>query len=126
MSVYKQFTLGFKVGDHHLPDPSAYSYTVADLDASGNRDATGLLHRERVGTKRNVELKWSALDWETVQDILQTVDAESFTFTFPCPEARGSYTGTYYVGDRKVGNIMLTGGEWQHYVGELEIHFIEF
>lgn len=126
MSVYKKTSLGFTANGVQLPDPSSYSYTVSDLDASGERDTTGLLHRDRVAVKHNVSVKWNALDWNTVNTILNTVSAESFSFTFPCPEANGSYTGTYYVGDRSVENITMFSSAWGDYVGGLSINFIEF
>ena len=56
--------MGLTVGygdDPNLPDPSEWSYQVGDLDTSGKRDATGLLHRAYVTTKINYEFTWKAL-----------------------------------------------------------------
>ena len=93
--------MGFKVNSTNLPDPSSYTYQVGDLDASGNRDATGLLHREYVATKINFELSWNSLEWEKLQVILAAINTPKFQLTAPDPRTfQNTYTGNYYVGDR--------------------------
>ena len=95
------YVLGLKAGDVVLPDPSEWNYTVGDLDTSGKRDASGLLHRAYVATKINYEFQWKALEWEMLQVILEAVSSEKFTFTGPDPRTFNKpYTGDYYVGDR--------------------------
>jgi len=93
--------MGILIGDTLLPDPSEWNYQVGDLDTSGSRDATGLLHRAYVATKINYEFKWNALGWDMLQHILTACSAEKFTMTAPDPRTFDtSYTGDYYVGDR--------------------------
>ena len=94
--------LGIAVGSTKLPDPTKMSYQVGDLDTSGSRDATGLLHRAYVATKINYELQWTSLGWDMLQHILTTVNASpKFQFTAPDPRTfLNLYTGYYYVGDR--------------------------
>lgn len=100
MRQYK-FDMGFRVGNTDLPDPSKFTYQVGDLDTSGSRDATGLLHRAYVATKINYELSWNSLDWEMLQIILAAVNTPKFTFTGIDPRTFDTtYTGQYYVGDR--------------------------
>ena len=100
MRQYK-YDMGFKVGDTNIPDPSKFTYQVGDLDTSGSRDATGLLHRAYVATKINYELSWNSLDWEMLQIILAAVNTPKFTFTGIDPRTfNTTYTGDYYVGDR--------------------------
>ena len=119
--------MGFTVGSVTLPDPSSYSYQVGDLDASGNRDATGLLHREYVATKINFELSWNSLEWEKLQVILAAVNTPKFQLTAPDPRTfQSTYTGDYYVGDRT--------GDMKYYLEEkedvaqfsLKLKFIEY
>ena len=121
------YTLGLKAGDTNLPDPAEWSYQVGDLDTSGSRDATGLLHRAYVTTKINYEFKWNALEWEMLQTILSAVNTPKFTFTGPDPRTfKGTYTGNYYVGDRT--------GKAHYYLAEkddvaqfeLKLKFIEY
>ena len=95
------YAMGIKVGDVNIPDPSEWNYQVGDLDTSGSRDATGLLHRAYVTTKINYEFSWNALEWEMLQEVLAAVMQPQFTLTAPDPRYFGeSYTGQYYVGDR--------------------------
>lgn len=119
--------MGFAVGNVALPDPSGFTYQVGDLDASGNRDATGLLHREYVATKINFELSWNSLEWEKLQTILAAVNTPKFTLTAPDPRTfQSTYTGDYYVGDRT--------GDMKYYLEEtddvaqfsLKLKFIEY
>ena len=100
MRQYK-YDMGFTVGSTALPDPSKFTYQVGDLDTSGSRDATGLLHRAYVATKINYELSWNSLDWQMLQTILAAVNTPKFTFTGIDPRTfNTTYTGDYYVGDR--------------------------
>lgn len=98
--AYK-YELGITAGGVAIPDPSEWNYQVGDLDTSGARDATGLLHRAYVATKINYEFKWNALEWEMLQTIVGAVNTPKFTLTAPDPRTFNStYTGDYYVGDR--------------------------
>jgi len=121
------YKLGIKVGTTNIPDPSELSYQVGDLDTSGSRDATGLLHRAYVATKINYELSWNSLEWEMLQTILNAVNTPQFTFTAPDPrDFLNTYTGTYYVGDRT--------GKMKYYLEQkddvaqfdLKLKFIEY
>ena len=126
MRTYK-YTMGFQAGSTNLPDPSKMSYQVGDLDTSGSRDATGLLHRAYVATKINYEISWNSLDWEMLQRILAAVNHPKFTFRAIDPRTFNTYhTGNYYVGDRT--------GDAQYYLPEkddkaqfsLKLKFIEY
>ena len=126
MSVrtYK-YDMGFEVNGSPIPDPSGFSGKDSALDASGERDASGTLHRDMVATKQPLKLEYSALDWGMIRSILSKLTGESFQFTFPDPNAEGSpRTMTAYVGDRDwdVQLIMETG----EYVGKLSFSVIEF
>ena len=121
------YELGIIVNGVQIPDPSEWNYQVGDLDTSGSRDATGLLHRAYVATKINYEFSWNALEWEMLQQILNAVMNPEFTLVAPDPRRFGDmYTGTYYVGDR-------TGKGW-YYLPEkdeiaqftLKLKFIEY
>lgn len=98
--TYK-YSMGIKVGNTNIPDPSEWNYQVGDLDTSGSRDATGLLHRAYVATKINYEFKWNAIEWEMLQTIVAAVNTPKFQLTAPDPRTfNSSYVGNYYVGDR--------------------------
>lgn len=122
--------MGFAINGVAIPDPSSFGYASQSLDVSAERDTTGLLHRKMVETKYNVSLSWNALDYPTATSMLQAVRAESFTFTFPCPELAendngGLYTGKYYCGDRK-GDIIKAIGTKDKWIMSLSFDCIEF
>ena len=121
------FKMGITVNGTAIPDPAEWNYQVGDLDTSGGRDATGLLHRAYVATKINYEFSWNSLEWEMLQHILAAVLNPEFTLVAPDPRLFGrTYTGKYYVGDR-------TGKGW-YFIPEkdekaefsLKLKFIEY
>lgn len=121
------YELGLKVGSTALPDPKAWNYQVGDLDTSGSRDATGWLHRARVAQKINYEFEWEALEWEMLQRILTAISGDRFTFTGPDPRTfKGTYTGTYYVGDRTGGTHYYRPDSQEIAIYSLKLKFIEY
>lgn len=119
--------MGIVVNGVALPDPSSWTYQVADLDTSGGRDATGLLHRARVATKINYEFEWSAIEWEMLQHILGAITADKFTLIAPDPRTFNStYTGNYYVGDRTGSVHYFRPDVQEKAVFNLKLKFIEF
>lgn len=105
------YALGFNANGTPLPDPSGFSGETSDLDVSGERDATGLLHRDRVATKIPVQMTYTNITWDMCQTILQAVSPAQFSFTFPDPNTGALRTGTYYVGNRKWDAVWLPAGE---------------
>lgn len=122
-----KYKMGIKVGTTAIPDPSSWNYQVGDLDTSGKRDATGLLHRAYVATKVNYEFEWKALEWEMLDKIIKLVQTPKFTLTAPDPRNFDKmYVGNFYVGDRT--------GKCNYYLPErpdiavfdLKLKFIEY
>lgn len=119
--------LGIMIGNTKLPDPSEWNYTVGDLDSSGSRDATGLLHRARVATKVNYEFKWNCIGWDMLQHILTACDAAKFTLTAPDPRTfNRSYSGDYYVGDRTGKCYHMSNDREDIATFDLKLKFIEY
>ena len=110
-----------------LPDPSEWNYQVGDLDTSGSRDATGLLHRAYVATKINYEFKWIALEWEKLQEILSAIGHPKFQMTAPDPRNFSeTYTGDYYTGDRTGKNFYYLEERPEVALFDLKVKFIEY
>ena len=110
-----------------LPDPSSWNYQVGDLDTSGARDATGLLHRAYVATKINYEFSWNAIEWEKLEEILTAVQSPAFQLTAPDPRTfMTMYTGKYYVGDRTGKNHYYIPEKPDVAVFDLKLKFIEY
>lgn len=127
MKLQYKYELGLMVGNVSLPDPNSWNYQVGDLDTSGKRDATGLLHRARVATKINYEFEWKAIEWEMLQRILGAISADKFSFTGPDPRTfNATYTGDYYVGDR-TGSVHYYWPDTDEIaVYSLKLKFIEY
>ena len=119
MNLVYNKKMGFAINGVAIPDPASYGYKSQSVDVSAERDTKALLHRKMVAVKRNVSLSWNALDYETASSIVQAVQADKFTLTFPCPEivgGTGLYTGDYYAGDRSLDFLKATDendkGKW--------------
>lgn len=110
-----------------LPDPSEWNYQIGDLDTSGKRDATGLLHRAYVATKINYEFTWKALEWEKLEEVLAAIQSPKFKMTAPDPRTMtGTYTGYYYAGDRTGKNFYYLPSKPDVAVFDLKVKIIEY
>lgn len=98
MAFFDSYAMGFKVGNTPIPDPSAWTATISDLDTFGERDLTGLLHRKRVATKQHHKLSYKNIPWDEAQTIIDLTSGESFSFRFMSPKTNGFATITAYRG----------------------------
>ena len=120
-------SMGIKIDGDDIPDVSKWDYQIGDLDTSGNRDATGLLHRSRVATKINYEFSWNSLEWTMLQWILSHINAAKFQVTAPDPRTfQGVYTGNYYVGDRTGSCQYFLEGTEEKAQYSLKLKLIEY
>lgn len=122
MSRYS-YDMGFEVDGTAIPDPSGFSGSISDLDASAERDVTGLLHREWVAQKVPTEMRYTNIDWSMCETILQLINHPSFSFTYPDPNLGALRTGTFYTGDRKWDVVWAGGTEW---IANLTFSVIEY
>ena len=97
------YTMGIKFGGVSIPDPSEWNPSIADVDESAERDATSVLHRNRVGQKINFGFKWNCLTWAEMASILNAVNSDSFTAVCPDPYQKGG-TLRHILRGRQVGN----------------------
>ena len=127
MIINYKYAMGITIGDVRIPDPAEWNYQIGDLDTSGNRDATGLLHRAYVATKINYEFNWNGLEWEMLQRIINAVNTPKFAMTAPDPRAFGeTYTGDYYVGDRTGKGWYFNHDRDETATFTLKLKFIEY
>lgn len=82
--------------------PKAFTVTTMDLDdgETTTRTADGILHRDRITVKRQVEIEWPALTWDKIAAILQSMADTFFQFYYPDPMEGTYVTKTFYVGNR--------------------------
>lgn len=122
---YLTYTMGFKIGEVAIPDPAAFSGKESDLDTSGERDATGYLHRNRVATKHPLSIEYNNIPWENIVELCQLLMQDKFSFTFPNPfSAGGIMTVEAYAGDRDFTAVWSPeDGIW---IGNLKVSIIEY
>ena len=82
------------------PAPQTMQVAIQDIDAKATRDAQGLLHRDRVATKRKITLTFGALTVAECSKILDSVKAEFFSVEYLDPVDGQVRSGAFYVGDR--------------------------
>jgi hypothetical protein len=83
-----------------VPAPDSFEPAIRDLDKTAERSASSLLFRDRVATKRSYDIGWTKLDDTQIAAILTAIKPEFFPATIPDAET-GTYSGTFYTGDRK-------------------------
>ncbi|WP_307976293.1 DUF6711 family protein [uncultured Streptococcus sp.] len=79
--------------------PKNFQVGVQDVDGETGRNANGDMVRDRITTKRKLEIEWGMLTQSECSAILSAVSAVFFTVSYPDPIS-GQSTRTFYVGDR--------------------------
>ena len=120
-----RFTMGFAINGTPVPDPSVFTGAESDLDALGERDATGYLHRERITDKHPLKIEYHSIPWTLVMEICSLMNGkESFSFTYPDPFRGGHTTMTAYAGDREFEAVWAP--EEKYWLGNLKFSVIEY
>lgn len=98
-----------KVNGVEIPTPSDLSVGIQDI-SKAERNARGTLIIERITTKRKLEMTWSYLTKEQLQQLFTAVSPVLFTVEYPDPVTNTVLTGTFYAGDRKSGALDYRNG----------------
>lgn len=123
MANYR-YTMGYKVGNTPIPDPTKFSGKDSDLDAEGSRDHTGYLHRNRVATKHPIKLEYENIGWDMIKTIMALLKDAKIQFTYPDP-VDGPTQIDAYVGDRDY-ECVRAPGEPSGWIGTLKFSVIEY
>lgn len=115
-----------KINGATIPrNPSEFSVDVVDLDdgSTTTRTADGTLHRDRIAVKRKINMRWNALTWDVLSQLLEAVSPVFFEVYYPDPMTGQYETKTFYVGDRQAPVAILRNGTiiWEG----LTMNFIE-
>ena len=110
------------VNDVVIATPKVYEISVSDLDGESNRNANGVLIRDRIAIKRKINLEWGPLSQSEIATLLNAVSSVFFTVNFPDPQL-GLITKTMYVGDRTAPAYQYVNGELKW--SGLKMNFIE-
>lgn len=87
-----------------IPTPSDYQVGIMDI-SKAERNARGDLIIERIATKRKLEFSWKYLDKDDLSKLLKIISSVFFKVEYIDPQENTRKTGTFYVGDRKVGAL---------------------
>lgn len=87
--------------------PKSFSVSVNDVDGETGRNANGDMIRDRITTKRKIELEWGMLTQEECSAILNAVSPVFFDVSYPDPML-GQTTKAFYVGDRSMPRYTFT------------------
>lgn len=121
MAYFNAYALGFKVNGNAIPDPTSWSGSISDLDTLGERDQTGLLHRNRVATKQPLKLNYTNIPWDEAQRIVSLTSGESFQFTFMSLKTNALVTIRAYRGaDLNYTVNTCFGGQFHSQAGSRE------
>ena len=77
-------------------------WSLQDVSAADSgRDATGFMYKNRVAQKVKLEFEFNGLTWTQVSTLLQIVDTEYFSVTYPDMKSGTVLTKQMYCGDRE-------------------------
>ena len=91
----------WKVNNVAMPCPSTFQWGLQDVSAaeSGRTEDT-LMHKNRVGQKRKLQVGYNGVKAETAKTVLQAINPEYINVTYFDLMAGENQTRTFYVGDR--------------------------
>ena len=83
-----------------MPAPLPYTVNMQDLDGSSGRAADGGMIRDRIGTKRSINLEWVHVTDGEAALILSAVSPIFFPTIYNDPLEGDNTLKTFYVGHR--------------------------
>ena len=104
--------------------PSKMSVGLNDIDGETTRNASGNLIRDRIGTKRKIELEFPITTQAEMSALLTAVAPVFFSVTYQDPLA-GMITKTFYVGDRSSPMLVFGNGTTQLLWESLSMNLVE-
>lgn len=86
-----------------ISDPSELSVDLMDVSASDSgRTEDGIMHKNRISSKRKLTMKWPAVEKDVASSIIQPFLPEYVSITYYDPYAGATQTRTFYTGDKKM------------------------
>ncbi len=113
-----------KVNGVEITAPKSYQPSLNDIDGETNRNAKGELIRDRIATKRKLEMEWGPLSQSEISTLLNAVKDEFFECEFIDP-LDGIITKTMYVGDRTAPTFYFDKDNQEILWKSLKMNFIE-
>lgn len=113
-----------KVNGVEITAPKTYQPSLNDIDGETNRNAKGELIRDRIATKRKLEMEWGPLSQSEISTLLNAVKDEFFECEFIDP-LDGIITKIMYVGDRTAPAYLFDEDSQEMRWKGLKMNFIE-
>lgn len=101
----------YRVNGVMMLDPKSFTVNIADLDGASDRNADGDLIRDRIGTKRKLEIEYPPLDPNEISLILKAISPVFVEVEFPDPQEGRLVTKTMYAGDKSSPMFCIKDGK---------------
>lgn len=99
------------VNGRECPTPSVFQWGLRDISSSdAGRTEDTLMHKNRVGQKREIKLQWNSPRPEVVSAVLQMFNPEYFEYTYWDPMDNEIETRTFYRGNADTSVYTWTNG----------------
>ncbi|MFT8313171.1 MAG: DUF6711 family protein [Clostridium sp.] len=93
--------------------PKTFQVDLVDLDSdTTQRNAKGVLMRDRLRQMRKLECEWGPLTNAEISTILQAVNPVNFPVVYPDPYTGNDQTRTFYAGDRSAPKYDFNKDLW--------------
>lgn len=100
----------YKVNGVAMPTPKSFNINISDLDGETNRNANGDLIRDRIATKRKIEIEYQPLDSGEVSLILKAISPVFINVEYPDPQEGKITTKVMYSGDKSIPMYSIING----------------
>ena len=100
----------YKVNGVVMPTPISFTVNISDLDGETNRNANGDLIRDRIATKRKLEIEYQPLDPSEISLILKAISPVFISVEYPDPQ-EGGVIKTMYAGDKSSPMYSIINGQ---------------
>ena len=101
----------YKVNGVAMPTPKSFNVNISDLDGESNRNANGDLMRDRIATKRKLEIEYPPLDPSDISLILKAISPVFISVEYPDPQEGRFITKTMYAGDKSSPMYSIINGQ---------------
>ncbi|WP_404989279.1 DUF6711 family protein [Clostridium culturomicium] len=101
----------YKIDGVVMPTPKIFKVNIADIDGETNRNANGDLMRDRLTTKRKIELEYPLMDPTDISKILKAISPVFVTVEYPDPQEGTLVTKTMYAGDKSAPIYRVVDGK---------------
>lgn len=101
----------YRINGAVMPAPKSFTVNISDLDGESNRNADGELIRDRIATKRKLEIEYQPLDPYEISLILKAISPVFINVEYPDPQEGRVITKNMYAGDKSSPMYCIINGE---------------